>query len=165
MRNLNRPFPNIGLVGNKIFRVLWWLCGFPYLIWMLCSKTLAVFLWSNDLKRFVIPKHGKDNVTDLMHDSAHCYWLFLARAFPGVIVVNHRIHRCAAPLSNLYVIKRSHVKNSSGKAGAAFGHMDFISIEFPGLFDSRVKSKVCVKLFWGRKKFKIPHLRNQDDCA
>ena len=112
-----------------------------------------------------IPKHGKDNVTDLMHDSAHCYWLFLARAFPGVIVVNHRIHRCAAPLSNLYVIKRSHVKNSSGKAGAAFGHMDFISIEFPRLFYGRVKPKVSVKLFRGRKKFKIPHLRNQDDCA
>ena len=44
---------------------------------------------------FVIPEHGKDDVTDLMHDSSHCYWLFLAGTLPGVVVVNHRIHRRA----------------------------------------------------------------------
>ena len=41
--------------------------------------------------------------------------------------------------------------------------MDVIAIEFFGLFNSGVKSKVGVKLFRGRKKFKIPHLCNQDD--
>ena len=124
-----------------------------------------MFLRSDDLEGFVIPEHGKDDVTDLMHDSAHCYWLFLAGTLPGVVVVNYRIHRCAAPFINLYVIERGHVKNPSGKAGATLGHMDSIAIEFPGLFDSGVKPKVSVKLFGGRKKFKIPHLRDQDDCA
>lgn len=118
---------------------------------MLRSKAFAVFFRSDDLKRFVIPKHGKDNVADLMHDSAHCYWLFLAGALPGVVVVNYRIHRCAAPLINLYVIERDHMKNPSGKAGATFGHMDFIAIEFSGLFDSGVKPKVGVKLFGEEK--------------
>ena len=37
-----------------------------------------------------------------------------------------------------------------------FGYMDFVVIELPGSFDGRVKSKVSVKLFWRRKKFKIP---------
>ena len=132
---------------------------------MFCGKASAVFFRSDDLKRFVIPKHGKDDVTDLMHDSAHCYWLFLAGALPGVIVVDHRIHRCAAPFINLYVIERGHVKDPSGKAGATLGHMDFIAIEFPRLFYRRVKPKVSVKLFRGRKKLKIAHLRDQDDCA
>src|SRR5699024_7675114 len=121
---------------------------------MLCGKTPAVFLRSDDLEGFVIPEHGKDDVTDLMHDSAHCYWLFLAGTLPGVVVVNYRIHRCAAPFINLYVIERGHVKNPSGKTGATLGHMDSIAIEFPGLFDSGVKPKVSVKLFGGRKKFK-----------
>ena len=52
-----------------------------------------MLLWRDDLKRSVIPEHGEDDVTDLMHDSAHCYWLFLAGALPGVIGVNHGIHR------------------------------------------------------------------------
>ena len=91
-----------------------------------------------------------------MHDSAHCYWLFLAGALPGVIVVDHRIHRCAAPFINLYVIERGHVKNTPGKAGATFGHMDFIAIEFSGLFDSGVKPKVGIKLFREEKSLKSP---------
>ena len=45
---------------------------------------------------------------------------FLAGTLPGVIVVNYRIHRRTAPLINLYVIERSHVKDTSGKAGATF---------------------------------------------
>ena len=105
---------------------------------MLCGKTPAVFLRRDDLEGFVIPEHGKDDVADLMHDSAHCYRLFLAGTLPGVIVVNYRIHRRTAPLINLYVIERSHVKDTSGKAGTTFGHMDFIAIEFPGLFDGKI---------------------------
>ena len=132
---------------------------------MLCSKASAVFFRSDDLKRFVIPEHGKDDVADLMHDSAHCYRLFLAGTLPGVVVVNYRIHRCAASFGNLYVIERGHMKNPSGKAGATLGHMYFIAIELSGLFDSGVKPKVGVKLFRGRKKFKIPHLCDQDDCT
>ena len=132
---------------------------------MFRSKAPTVLFWSDELERFVIPKHGKDDVADLMHDSAHCYRFLLAGALPGVVIINHRIYRCAAPFINLYVIERDHVKDTSGKAGATFGHMDFISIEFPRLFYGRVKPKVSVKLFRGRKKFKIPHLRNQDDCA
>ena len=92
---------------------------------MLCGKTPAVFLRRDDLEGFVIPKHGKDDVADLMHDSAHCCRSFLAGALPGVVVVNYRIHRCAAPFINLYVIECDHVKNPSGKVGTAFGHMDF----------------------------------------
>ena len=77
---------------------------------------------------------------------------FLAGTLLGVVVVNHRIHRRAASFINLYVIECGHVKDTSSKAGATFGHMDFIAIEFPRLFDSRVKPKVSVKLFSGKKK-------------
>ena len=71
-------------------------------------------------KGFVIPKHGKDDVADLMHDSAHCYWLFLPGALPGVIVVNYRIHRCAASFINLYVIELFFVKYFSLKKASEF---------------------------------------------
>ena len=130
---------------------------------MLCGKAPAVLLRSDDLKGFVIPEHGKDDVADLMHDSAHCYRFFLAGTLPGVIVVNHRVYRRAASLIDLYVIERNHVKNTSGKARAPFGHVDFIAIEFPRLFDSGVKPQIGIKLFRGRKKFKIPHLCDQDN--
>ena len=63
-----------------------------------------MFLRSDDLEGFVIPKHGKNDVADFMHDSAHCYRLFLAGTLPGVIVVNHRIHRCAASFITVPVI-------------------------------------------------------------
>ena len=109
---------------------------------MLRSKAPAVLFRSDDLKRLVIPKHSKDDVADLMHDSTHCYWLFLAGTLPGVIIIDHGIYRCAAPFINLYIIECSHVKDPSGKAGATFGHMDFIAIEFPRLFDGRIKPKV-----------------------
>ena len=81
---------------------------------------------------------------------------FLQEHLPGVVVVNYRIHRCAASFSNLYVIERGHMKNPSGKAGATLGHMYFIAIELSGLFDSGVKPKVGVKLFRGRKSLKSP---------
>ena len=78
--------------------------------------------------------------------------LFLAGTLPGVVVVNYRIHRCAASFSNLYVIERGHMKNPSGKAGATLGHMYFIAIELSGLFDSGVKPQSRRKAFSGKKK-------------
>ncbi len=81
---------------------------------------------------------------------------FLARTLSCVVVVNDRIHRCAASFINLYVIECDHVKNPSGKAGTAFGHMDFIAIEFSRLFDGRVKPKVSVKFFGEGKSLKSP---------
>ena len=71
---------------------------------MLCGKAPAVLLRSDDLEGFVIPEHGKNDVADLMHDSAHRYRLFLAGTLPGVIVVNHSIHRRAAPLSTFTLL-------------------------------------------------------------
>ena len=119
---------------------------------MLCGKAPAVLLRSDDLKGFVIPEHGKDDVADLMHDSAHCYRFFLAGTLPGVIVVNHRVYRRAASLIDLYVIERNHVKNTSGKARAPFGHVDFIAIEFPRLFLRQGQAQSKRKAFSGKKK-------------
>ena len=65
---------------------------------MFRSKAPTVLFWSDELERFVIPKHGKDDVADLMHDSAHCYRFFLAGTLPGVIGVKHRVYRRAASL-------------------------------------------------------------------
>ena len=71
---------------------------------MLCGKTPAVFLRRDDLEGFVIPEHGKDDVADLMHDSAHCYRLFLAGTLRGVIVVNYRIHSVPLLLSTFTLL-------------------------------------------------------------
>ena len=98
---------------------------------MLRSKASAVFFRSDALKRYVFPKHGKDGVADLMCDSAHCYRLFLAGTLPGVVVVNYRIHRYAAPFINLYVIERGYVKNSSGKDGARLDIWILSPLNFP----------------------------------
>lgn len=89
---------------------------------------------------------------------------FLAGAFPGIIVVNHGGNKCAVSLINLYVIECGHVKDMPGQAGDRLGHMDFIAIEFPGLFDSEDNSKVGLSLFRGRKKFEISQLCDQDNC-
>ena len=120
---------------------------------MFRSKAPAVLLRSNYLKRFVVPKHGKDDVTDFMHDGSHSHSFFLARAFPDVIVINHRVHGHAASFINLYVIECGHVKDTPGKTGTTLGHMDFVAIELSRLFHSWVKPKVSIKLLGGRKKF------------
>ena len=118
---------------------------------MFCSKAPAVLFRSNYLKRFVVLKHCKDDVADFMHHCSYSHGFLFAGAFPGVIVINHRIHGHAVPFINLYVIEGDHVKDTSGKAGAALGHMDLVAIELSGLFHGGIKPKVGIKLFRGRK--------------
>ena len=48
---------------------------------MLCGKAPAVLLRSDDLEGFVIPEHGKNDVADLMHDSAIATVFFLPEHF------------------------------------------------------------------------------------
>ena len=71
---------------------------------MLRSELLAVLFRGDDLERFVIPKHGKDDAADLMHDSAHCCRSFLAGALPGVVVVNYRFTGVPLPLSTFTLL-------------------------------------------------------------
>lgn len=132
---------------------------------MFCSKASAVFFRGNYFKRFVIPEHGKDDVTDFMHDGSHYHGLFLAGTFPDVIIIDHRIYRCAAPFINFYIIESGHMQDASGKAGTPLGHMHFIAVQFPGLFDSRIKAKVSIEFLWGRKQLKGAHFCDQNYCA
>lgn len=71
---------------------------------MIKCVLLTMHLWGNDLKRFVVPEHGKDDITNLMHDSPNGHVLFLAGTFAGVVVVNNRIDGCLRPLIDLKVI-------------------------------------------------------------
>ena len=93
---------------------------------MLRSELLAVLFRGDDLERFVIPKHGKDDAADLMHDSAHCCRSFLAGALPGVVVVNYRIHRCAAPFINLYAVSYTHLDIRSLFKHALLNNAEFV---------------------------------------
>ena len=50
---------------------------------MRCQIPLTVFLRSDDLKWFIIPEHGKNDVADFMHDSPDSHVFLLAFAFVG----------------------------------------------------------------------------------
>ena len=63
-------------------------------VWMHCQIPLTVFLRSDDLKRFIISEHCKNDVADFMHDSSDSHIFLLAFAFVGIIAVDNRIYRC-----------------------------------------------------------------------
>ena len=55
---------------------------------MFCRIAAAVLFERDDVKRLVIPKHGENNVTDLVHDRANSNILFPTGTFANVIIVN-----------------------------------------------------------------------------
>ena len=114
---------------------------------MRCLILLAVFLGSNDLKRFIIPEHRKNNVADFVHNGSDSYVFLLAFTFFGVVVMDHRIYRSFCPLIHLKVIECHHVQDTPGKAGTPLGHVDFVTVELAGLFYSRVQPEVRIELF------------------
>ena len=59
---------------------------------MRCQMPFTVSLWSDGLKRFIIPEHGKNDVADLMHDSPDSHVFLLAFAFVGIIAVDNWIY-------------------------------------------------------------------------
>ena len=119
---------------------------------MRCQILLTVFLGSDDLKRFIIPEHGKNDVADFMHDSPDSHVFLLAFAFVGIVVVDNWIYRCFCPFIHLKVIECYHMQDTPGKAGAPLGHMDFVTIELARLLYGRIQTEVGIKLLWGRKQ-------------
>ena len=132
-----------------------------YLIRMRCQIPLTVFLRSNDLKWFIIPEHGKNDVADFMHDSSDSHVLLLAFAFVGIIAVDNRIYRCFCPFIHLKVIESHHMQDTPGKAGTPLGHVDFVPIELAGLLYGRIQAEVSIELLLGRKQVKGTHFSNQ----
>ena len=63
-----------------------------YLVGMRCQIPLTVFLGRDDLKWFIIPEHGKNDVADFMHNSPDSHVFLLAFAFVGIITVDDRIY-------------------------------------------------------------------------
>ena len=114
---------------------------------MRCLILLTVFMGSNDLKRFIIPEHRKNDVADFVHNGSDRYAFLLAFAFAfvGVVVVDDRIYRFFCPFIHLKVIERHHVQDTPGKAGTPLGHVDFVTVELAGLFYGRVKPEVRVE--------------------
>ena len=132
---------------------------------MRCKILLTVFLRSDDLKRLIIPEHGKNDVADFMHDSPDSHVLLLAFAFVGIVAVDHRIYWCFCPFIHLKVIESYHMQDTSGKAGPSLGHVNIVPVELAGLLYGRIQTEVGIKLLWGGKKVKGTHFRNQDNRA
>ena len=65
---------------------------------------LTMHLRGDNLKRLVVPEHGKDDIADLMHHGPDSHVLFLVGTFAGVIVVNNRIDGRFRPFIKLKVI-------------------------------------------------------------
>lgn len=85
-------------------------------VWMHCQIPLTVFLRSDDLKRLIVPEHGKDDVAYLVHHSPDSHVLLLGFAFVGIITVDDRIYRHPAALVYLKVIECHHMQDASGEA-------------------------------------------------
>ena len=118
------------------------------LVGMRCQILPAVFLGSDDLKRFIIPEHGKNDVTDLMHDGPDSHIFLFVFTFVRVVAVDNRVYGCFCPFIHLKVIESHHVQDAPGKAGTPLGHMDFVTIELAGLLYGRIPTEVGIKLLW-----------------
>ena len=125
----------------------------------------TMLLWRDHFKRLIIPKHGKNDVADFMHDSPNSHIFLFAFAFVDIVAMDNRVYRYFRILVNLKVIKRHHMQDASGKAGSPLGHMYFVPIKFAGLFYRRIQTKVGIKLFRGRKQVKGTHFCNQHNSA
>ncbi len=136
-----------------------------YLVGMRCQIPLTVFLGRDDLKWFIIPEHGKNDVADFMHNSSDSHVFLLAFAFVGIIAVDNWIYWCFCPFIHLKVIEGHHMQDAPGKTGSPLGHVDFVTIELAGLLHGRIQTEVSIKLLWGRKQVKEAHFSDQDDCA
>ena len=60
---------------------------------MLYCIAVAVLFRCDDLKRFVIPEHSENDVTDFVHDCTNSNLLFLAGTLTDVVIVNYWIYR------------------------------------------------------------------------
>ena len=114
----------------------------PCLVRMRCQILLTVFLGSDDLKRFIIPEHGKNNVADFMHDSPDSHVFLLVFAFVGIVAVDHRIYWYFCPFFHLKVIERDHMQDAPGKAGTPLGHVNLVTVKLAGLLYGRIQAKV-----------------------
>ena len=110
--------------------------------WVFCCITFTVFFRRDELKRFIIPEHGKNNVADFVHDSPDSHVFLLAFAFAGIVAVDNRIYWCFGPFIYFKVIKRNHMQDTPGKAGAPLGHMHFVAVELAGLLYGRIQTKI-----------------------
>lgn len=109
----------------------------PYLIRMRCQILVTVFLRSDNLKRLIIPEHGKNDVADIMHNGYYSHIFLLAFAFVGILAVDNRIYWCFCPFIHLKVIECCHMQDAPGKAGSSLGHVDFVTVELTGLLYGR----------------------------
>ena len=73
-----------------------------YIVYIICSILCShitfvrivlfhMFLWSNNFKWLVIPKHCKYYIADFMCDSSHCYQFRLWFTFPLIIISKYWI--------------------------------------------------------------------------
>ena len=136
-----------------------------YLVGMRCQIPLTVFLRSDDLKWFIIPEHGKNDIADFMHDSPDSHVFLLAFALVGIIAVDNWIYWCFCPIIHLKIIDSHHMQDTPGKARTPLGHVDFIPIELAGLLHGRIQAEVRIKLLRGRKQDKGAHFSDQDGCT
>ena len=86
------------------------------LVWMCFQIPLTVLLRSDDLKRFIIPEHGKNDVADFMHDSPDSHVFLLAFAFVGIVAVDNRVYWRFSSFIHLEGIECHHMQDASGKA-------------------------------------------------
>lgn len=117
---------------------------------------LTMSLWNDDLKRFIVPEHGKDDITDLMHDGSNCHVLFLAGTFADIVIVNNRVGGCFCPFINLEIVQCNYMQDTPCKARTAFGHMDFITFKITRLLYGRIQAKIGIKLFGKGNRSKAP---------
>ena len=77
-----------------------------------------MFFRCNELERFIIPEHGKNDVADFVHNGPNSNNLFLAAAFADVIIVYDRIYRRLCCFIHFQVVYGDHMQDTPGKAGA-----------------------------------------------
>ena len=128
------------------------------------GEGFTVFVWCDERKGLVIPEDGKDDIADLVHDSADCGHLGFRFTLLRVVVLQYRIlgTACAGGTNGLH---SDDVDHPSGLARAALGEPDVRANKIAGLFHRRVQAKVGIELLGAAKGVEIADFTDQSDSA
>ena len=126
------------------------------------DESFTVFFRCNERKGPVIPEDSKDDIADLVHNSADSCHLRLRFTFLGVVVLQHRVLGMASA-GGTNGLHSDDIDHPSSIARAALREPDVCTNKMTGLFHRRVQAKVGIELLGTAKGMEIANFADQRD--
>ena len=126
------------------------------------DESFTVFFRCNERKGPVIPEDSKDDIADLVHNSADGCHLGFRFTLLGVVILQHRIFGMTGA-GGTNGLHSDDIDHPSSIAGAALREPDVCTDKMTGLFHRRVQAKGGIELLGTAKGMEIANFADQRD--